>query len=49
MKKAIVVESAAKTKTIRRFLRGEYEVIACGGHIVDLPENDLGIDVEKNF
>ncbi len=49
MSKVIIVESSAKTKTIRRFLRGEYDVIACGGHIVDLPKNDLGIDVENNF
>lgn len=49
MKKVIVVESAAKTKTIRRFLRGEYEVIACGGHIVDLANAGLGIDVENGF
>lgn len=45
----IVVESAAKTKTIRSFLSGEYQVIACGGHIVDLPEDELGIDVDQDF
>ncbi len=49
MNKVIVVESAAKTKTIRRFLRGEYDVIACGGHIVDLPDDSLGVDIENNF
>ena len=49
MNRVIVVESAAKTKTIRSFLRGEYNVIACGGHIVDLPEDELGIDVDKDF
>lgn len=49
MNRVIVVESAAKTKTIRSFLGGEYNVIACGGHIVDLPEDDLGIDVEHDF
>ena len=49
MNKVIVVESAAKTKTIRQFLRGEYSVIACGGHIVDLPEDELGIAVDRAF
>ncbi|MGM0381637.1 MAG: type I DNA topoisomerase, partial [bacterium] len=49
MNKYIVVESAAKTKTIRRFLRGEYNVIACGGHIIDLTDEGLGVDVENNF
>ncbi|MBS3762765.1 MAG: DNA topoisomerase I [Planctomycetes bacterium] len=47
--KVIVVESGAKTRTIRRFLRGEYSVIACGGHIMDLPDDNLGIDIEDNF
>lgn len=49
MKEVIVVESGAKTKTIRQFLRGQYDVIACGGHIVDLPDGELGIDVENDF
>lgn len=49
MNEVIVVESGAKTKTIRQFLRGDYDVIACGGHIMDLPEDDLGIDVENDF
>ncbi|MFW6044740.1 MAG: type I DNA topoisomerase [Planctomycetota bacterium] len=49
MKEVIVVESGAKTKTIRRFLQGRYDVIACGGHIMDLPDDELGIEVEKGF
>lgn len=49
MKEVIVVESGAKTKTIRRFLRGAYDVIACGGHIMDLADDGLGIDVEQDF
>ena len=49
MDEVIVVESGAKTKTIRQFLRGDYEVIACGGHIIDLPDDSLGIDVENDF
>lgn len=49
MNRVIVVESAAKTKTIRAFLRGDYAVIACGGHIVDLPDDELGVDVDHDF
>ncbi|MFW6457100.1 MAG: type I DNA topoisomerase [Planctomycetota bacterium] len=49
MREVIVVESGAKTKTIRRFLRGTYDVIACGGHIMDLSDDGLGIDVDNNF
>ncbi|PSG96252.1 type I DNA topoisomerase [Thermoplasmatales archaeon SW_10_69_26] len=49
MRRVIVVESGAKTRTIRRLVRGEYEVIACGGHIRDLPNDRLGVDVEAGF
>ena len=45
----IVVESGAKTKTIRRFLRGEYSLVASGGGITELPGDELGIDVEDEF
>lgn len=49
MRRVIVVESGAKTKTIRRFVRGEYDVVACGGHVADLPDDELGIDVDGDF
>jgi DNA topoisomerase-1 len=47
--RVLVVESGAKTRTIRGFLRGEYDVVACGGHIVDLPDDDLGVEVDDDF
>lgn len=43
------MESGAKTRTIRGFLGGEYDVVASGGHIVDLPDDELGIDVDNEF
>jgi len=49
LKKVIVVESGAKTKTIRRCLRGEYKVVACGGNIVELPKDCLGIDADEIY
>ncbi len=49
MNKVIIVESGAKIKTISRFLRGEYKVIATGGHIADLPTGSLGIDIDNDF
>ncbi len=49
MSKVIIVESSAKIKTITRFLRGEYKIIASGGHIADLPKNTLGINVDDDF
>ncbi|MFQ6673667.1 MAG: type I DNA topoisomerase [Fidelibacterota bacterium] len=45
----IVVESPSKARTINRYLSKEYSVLACNGHIKDLPDNDLGIDVANNF
>jgi DNA topoisomerase-1 len=47
--RVLVVESGAKTRTIRGFLGGDYDVVASGGHIVDLPDDELGVDVEHDF
>jgi len=45
----IVVESPAKVKTIQKFLGSDYIVKASVGHIKDLPESELGVDLEKDF
>jgi len=45
----VIVESAAKAKTIAKFLGKNYRVKACVGHIKDLPKSKLGIDIENNF
>ncbi len=47
--KLVIVESPTKAKTIQKYLGGEYSVLASGGHVCDLPEKSLGIDVENNF
>lgn len=49
MKSLVVVESPAKAKTINKILGKDYEVFASVGHIKDLPENELGVDVENDF
>ena len=49
MSKLVIVESPAKAKTIRKYLGSGYEVTASMGHIRDLPQSQLGIDVEKNY
>ena len=33
----LIVESGAKSKTIQKYLGKEYVVMACGGHVQDLP------------
>jgi DNA topoisomerase I len=45
----VVVESAAKARTIEKFLGRDYKVIASYGHVRDLPKNKLGVDVEHDF
>ncbi|HZO32802.1 MAG TPA: type I DNA topoisomerase [Chloroflexota bacterium] len=48
-KKLVVVESAAKAKTIEKFLGTDYKVVASYGHVRDLPTNKLGVDTEHDF
>ena len=48
-KKLVIVESPAKSKTIKKFLGPDYVVEASMGHIIDLPRKTLGIDIEKDF
>jgi DNA topoisomerase-1 len=45
----IVVESPAKVKTIQKFLGGDYVIKASVGHIKDLPEDELGVDLQRDF
>src|SRR5581483_11445034 len=45
----VVVESAAKAKTIEKFLGRDYKVLASYGSVRDLPEKDLGVDTDHNF
>ncbi|WP_448588661.1 type I DNA topoisomerase [Thermocrinis sp.] len=41
-----IVESFTKAKTMSKYLGKGYVVRAVGGHIKDLPEDELGVDLE---
>ena len=45
----VVVESPAKAKTINKILGKDYVVMASMGHVRDLPQKDLGIDIDSGF
>ena len=49
MKSLVIVESPAKSKTISKMLGSDYIVKSSFGHIRDLPEKEIGVDIEKNF
>ncbi len=48
-KNLVIVESPAKARTIEKFLGKEYKVMSSIGHIRDLPEKKMGIDIKNNF
>lgn len=47
--KLIIVESPTKARTISQFLGKDFKVESSYGHVRDLPEKKLGIDLEKDF
>ena len=45
----VVVESPTKIKSLKKYLGKDYEVLASKGHIKDLPDRSLGVDVDNDF
>lgn len=45
----VIVESPKKAKTLSRFLGENYSIRATKGHILDLPKNKLGVDIDSDF
>jgi DNA topoisomerase-1 len=48
-KQLVIVESPTKAKTLERYLGSDYTVTASRGHVRDLPEDRMGVDLEDEF
>ena len=48
MKKLLIVESPAKIKTISKFLGKDFTILSTLGHIKDLPQKELGIEIKPS-
>lgn len=51
-KNLVIVESPSKSKTIEKYLGGDYKVVSSKGHIRDLAttgQYGLGVDIENGF
>ncbi|MCD6237994.1 MAG: type I DNA topoisomerase [Thermotogae bacterium] len=45
----VIVESPTKARSISKYLGKDFEVMACRGHIRDLPKSKFGVDIEHDF
>ncbi len=49
MPSLVILESPSKAATVKNYLGSGYKVVACQGHVRDLPKSTLGVDIENNF
>ena len=48
-KNLLIVESPAKSRTLKKFLGRNFEILPTIGHIRDLPKSKLGVDTDDGF
>ena len=48
-KSLVIVESPAKAATLGKFLGRDFAVLACYGHVRDLPKKGISVDREKGY
>ncbi len=49
LKSVILVESAAKARTLRKFVSRSFAVLSTEGFLKDLPKSRIGVDAENNY
>jgi len=49
VKNLVIVESPTKANTIERYLGSDFKVLSSKGHVRDLPEKELGVNLEDDF
>ena len=47
--KLVIIEGVGKKDTIKKYLGSDYEVVATKGHVRDLPQKTMGVNVKNNF
>ena len=45
----VVMESGRKCKSVQKYLGSDYKVLPTVGHLIDLPEKKIGVDIKKQF
>lgn len=49
MKNLVIVESPTKARTISQFLGQDFRIESSYGHLRDLPQKKMGVDIEHDF